>query len=40
LARLGIANAADAGIWLTPFYVKSPLRRQMRQRDGSNARLC
>jgi hypothetical protein len=37
LARLGMANAIDAGIGLTPPYGKSPCRGQMRQRDCSNA---
>src|ERR1700687_2570751 len=38
LMRLGMANAIDAGIRLTPPYGKSPQKRQMRQRDCSNAR--
>src|SRR5258708_6134002 len=38
LARLGMANAVDAGIWLTPPYDKSLHGGQMRQRDCSNAR--
>jgi hypothetical protein len=37
LARLGMANAIGAGIWLTAPYGKSPHRGQMRQRDCSNA---
>src|ERR1700729_4254681 len=41
LVRLGRAKAgdADAGIRLTPFYVKSGSRAQLRQRDCSNARF-
>src|ERR1035437_9038078 len=39
LVRLGMANAIDAGIWLTPPYDKSLHRGQMRQRDCSNARF-
>src|SRR5258705_7190843 len=35
LARLGIANAIDAGIRLTPPYGKSPHRRQMRPRTAA-----
>src|SRR5229473_4076575 len=37
LARLGRANAVDAGIWLTPPYGKSLHGGQLRQRDCSNA---
>src|SRR5712691_1753167 len=38
LARLGMANAIDARIWLTAPYGKSLQGGQMRQRDCSNAR--
>src|SRR5229473_5596913 len=38
LVRLGMANAIDAGIWLTAPYGKSLHRGQLRQRDCSNAR--
>src|ERR1700738_394980 len=37
LMRLGMANAVDAGIWLTAPYGKSLHGGQMRQRDCSNA---
>src|SRR5437899_8323179 len=40
LARLGMATASDAGIWLTAPYGKSLHRGQMRQRDCSNACPC
>jgi hypothetical protein len=35
--RLGMAQAIDARIWLTPPYGKSAGRGQMRCRDCSNA---
>jgi hypothetical protein len=35
-----MANAIDAGIWLTAPYDKSLHGRQMRQYDCSNARFC
>src|SRR5882672_3278278 len=38
LARLGMAEAIDAGRRLTPPYGKSRQRGQMRSRDRSNAR--
>src|SRR3981081_1533221 len=38
LARLGMAEAIDAGMRLTPPYGKSRQRGQMRPRDRSNAR--